>query len=72
MSDENAGNCVCMGVGPMVTSAIRHMGPVEAGRHFRAARIEFLKGIRALLDSRIEHLSRPSPRQDGGATVPVD
>ncbi len=31
----------------------------EASRgHFRNARVEFLKGIRSLIDDRIEHLSR--------------
>jgi hypothetical protein len=27
--------------------------------HFRNSRVEFLKGIRSLIDYRIEHLSRP-------------
>jgi hypothetical protein len=31
----------------------------EAGQgHFRNARMEFLKGVRSLIDERIEHLSR--------------
>jgi hypothetical protein len=30
--------------------------------HFTNSRIEFLKGIRAVIDSRIEHLSSKSPR----------
>jgi hypothetical protein len=31
----------------------------EAGHgHFRNARVEFLKGVRSLLDDRIDHLSR--------------
>jgi hypothetical protein len=32
--------------------------PEEARRHFDAARVEFLKGLRALLDARIEHISK--------------
>jgi hypothetical protein len=32
--------------------------PAEAGDHFRASRVEFLKGIRSLIDDRIAHLSR--------------
>ena len=28
--------------------------------HFRNARIEALKGLRAVIDNRIEHLSRPA------------
>ena len=30
--------------------------------HFTNSRIEFLKGIRAVIDSRIEHLSNPGQR----------
>jgi hypothetical protein len=31
----------------------------EAGRgHFKNAHVEFLKGVRSLIDDRIEHLSR--------------
>ena len=30
--------------------------------HFTNSRIEFLKGIRAVIDSRIEHLSKAAPR----------
>lgn len=30
--------------------------------HFTNSRIEFLKGIRAVIDSRIEHLSKASQR----------
>ena len=32
--------------------------PEEAGNHFRQARIEMLKGVRDLIDHRIEVLSR--------------
>lgn len=42
----------------------------EATRdHFRNSRIEFLKGIRSLLDQRIEHLSR---RTQKGTHVAVE
>ena len=34
----------------------------EIREHFTNSRIEFLKGIRAVIDSRIEHLSGKSPR----------
>jgi hypothetical protein len=33
--------------------------PAEVRGHFNNSRIEFLKGIRAIIDSRIEHLSKP-------------
>jgi hypothetical protein len=32
--------------------------PESAGRHFREAHIEMLRGFRELIDHRIEHLSR--------------
>ena len=34
--------------------------PASAGRHFKQARIEFLSGVRELIDHRISHLSRDS------------
>ena len=37
--------------------------------HFRNSRIEFLKGIRSLIDHRIEHLSRHEARQGTHVTV---
>jgi hypothetical protein len=37
--------------------------------HFRTSRIEFLKGIRSLLDDRIARLSRDEPK---GTHVPVE
>jgi hypothetical protein len=37
---------------------LRSMGPPEeARRHFRSARVEILKGLRAAIDSRIQRLS---------------
>jgi hypothetical protein len=42
----------------------------EAGRgHFKNARIEFLKGVRSLIDDRIEQLSREERK---GARVVVE
>lgn len=43
--------------------------PEEATKHFREARIEMLRGFRAILDARIEHLSRGSAP---GTRVPVE
>ena len=36
--------------------------PEAARNHFRASRVEFLKGIRSLLDERIGRLSREEPK----------
>ena len=41
----------------------------EIREHFTNSRIEFLKGIRAVIDSRIEHLSGKGPR---GAKIAVE
>ena len=37
--------------------------------HFRNSRVEFLKGIRSLIDDRIAHLSRHSERKGTHVTV---
>jgi hypothetical protein len=42
-----------------MSELVRRLGPPEQARsHFDAARLEFLKGLRALLDARIEHFSK--------------
>jgi len=43
--------------------------PSEVQEHFKNSRIEFLKGIRAMIDSRIEKLSSASER---GAKIAVE
>jgi hypothetical protein len=59
-----------MGAGPELSQVIRNIGPGPAARaHFRSARIEFLKGIRQLIEDRIERLSRPEKR---GTKVSVE
>ena len=53
-------SCICQGTMPLLTELIRRLGPPEpARRHFDAARLEFLKGLRALLDARIADVSKP-------------
>jgi hypothetical protein len=37
--------------------------------HFRASRIEFLKGVRSLLDERIAHLSKEAEHKGTHVTV---
>jgi len=55
--------CVCEGVGPALTELITRLAPpAEARRHFETARLEFLKGLRAILDARIERVSKPKTR----------
>lgn len=62
--------CFCGGAGPAFSDFVRRLGPSEgAKRHFDAARVEFLKGLRALIDARIESLSGSGTK---GTTVPVE
>lgn len=52
--------CLCIGAGPAISEFLRRLGPPEdARKHFETARLEILKGMRALLDSRIEQFSKP-------------
>jgi hypothetical protein len=62
--------CFCLGTGPQVYDMLRRFGPDAAWDHFRNARIEFLKGIRELIDQRIEYLSRKQEKK--GKTIPVE
>jgi len=49
----------CLSALPLLSELLRQFGPPEeARRHFEAARIEILKGIRAMLDARIERRSK--------------
>ena len=44
--------------------------PPSAGKHFREARLEFWRGVRDMVDHRIDHLSRNNRRQ--GTRVVVE
>jgi hypothetical protein len=48
---------------------LEHFWPRATHDHFRNSRIEFLKGIRSLIDDRIAHLSRHSERKGTHVTV---
>jgi hypothetical protein len=55
--------CLCQGAGPALTELIQRLAPpAEAKRHFDTARVEFLKGLRTLIDARIERLTKPKAR----------
>ncbi len=69
MTEGHKCDCGCMGIGPALTEFLGKIGPEDARTHFRAARVEFLKGIRALIDARIESLSKTEPQ---GTTVPIE
>lgn len=63
-------DCGCMGAGPMLTQILRRLGPSESvSQHFRAAQLEILKGLRAMLDEHIAALSEPARH---GTKIPVE
>lgn len=63
---NDAKECMCQGMGPQATRLMQEMLPKgEAWNHFRQSRVEFLKGIRAVLDARIEELSKPAAGTQG-------
>jgi len=51
--------CVfCTVIAPQLDAIMDHMWPENTRGHFHNARIEVLKGMRSLLDARIERLSQ--------------
>lgn len=74
MSEEKSrcesARCFCFGFGPQATSFAEHIWSKATCDHFRNSRIEFLKGLRSLIDDRIEKLSRRA--EPKGTTVPVE
>jgi hypothetical protein len=55
-----------MGVGPMLTDVVRHLAPsAEVTQHFRAAHLEVLKGLRAMLDQHIAAQTEARPHGQG-------
>jgi hypothetical protein len=62
--------CLCQGAGPLLSTLIRQLRPPEeAQRHFQTARLEVLKGLRALINQRIERVSKTSSK---GQNIQVD
>jgi len=59
-----------MGAGPQATAILKSISFGGATEHFRNSRIEFLKGLRSMLDSRIEKLQKKEQKR--GTSVPVD
>ena len=59
----------CEIAGPQLSAFLDRIWPEHTKEHFRNARIEVLKGIRSVLDTRIEHLSQHAQR---GTKVTVE
>jgi hypothetical protein len=70
MDEQVRGECFCAGAGPQLTAIAKTLAPAAAVEHFRRSHVEFLKGMRSLLDARIEKMSRNEPPK--GASVPVE
>ena len=66
---EEKVNCFCMGAGPELYGMLKKLGPDAACQHFRNARIEMLKGMRALIDARIETIRRDEAKKGTKVTV---
>ena len=69
---EEKASCVA-GPGCLICGTLKpllsHLWSDATQDHFRNSRIEFLKGIRSLIDDRINHLSRVEVK---GAKVVVE
>jgi hypothetical protein len=58
-------HCPVCEAGEKLGRLFKEFGPSEEViGHFRQSRIEFLKGIRTMLDEHIDHLANP-PQQKG-------
>ena len=55
----HAEGCVfCNVIGPQLDALMDHVWPEGTREHFRNARVEVLKGMRSMIDARIERLSQ--------------
>jgi hypothetical protein len=68
-AQPQAGCFFCNVAAPQISAFLDHVWPEQTHEHFRNARVELLKGIRSLLDARIEHLSRQPVK---GTSVSVE
>jgi len=59
----------CSIAGPQIEAFIDHVWPSTTREHFRNARVEVLKGMRSMLDARIDRLSREGQK---GTKVTVE
>jgi len=59
---QHHGCFFCEVAGPQLEALFDRCWPGPTQQHFRNARIEVLKGIRSILDARIERLSQHTPK----------
>jgi hypothetical protein len=66
-------SCWCEEASGLMRDMMRQMGPPDrARRHFEQAHIEFLRGVRSLIDDRIERMQTRGTAAQGGSTIPVE
>ena len=69
-------DCLCSGAGPAVSRIVSeffcHVVSPETRQHFDRARLEFLMGLRALLDERIKAGQKGGGGPARGTKVTVD
>jgi hypothetical protein len=69
-SHQHAHGCFfCDVAAPQIEAFVNHVWPQNTREHFRNARIEMLKGMRSILDARIDHLSKQEAK---GTKVTVE
>ena len=59
----------CTFAAPQIEAFMDHLWPEGTREHFRNARVEVLKGMRTMIDARIDHLSQ---RDAKGTKVNVE
>ncbi len=70
MNEQPKSDCFCHGAGPRLTEKAREFRAKTSAQHFRNAGIEFLRGVRTVVDLGIERLSHDT--QTRGTTVNVE
>jgi hypothetical protein len=70
MNDQPRSDCFCHGAGPRITQKTREFRTKTCAEHFRTAGVEFLKGIRTIVDLGIDHLAHEAETR--GASINVE
>lgn len=69
MDEKAQGQCFFCGVGPQFSAMAKSVFSSDAVEHFKASHVEFLKGIRHVLDARIQKMDTGKTH---GTSIPVD
>ncbi len=65
----HAGCFFCEVAAPQIEAFFKHLWPADSREHFHNARVEVLKGMRSILDARIDRMSKQSAK---GTKVTVE